>query len=108
MVFEPFRGHPGLADRLKAIINTYNLAKSNNYDFKIYFTTPFKLSDYLTPRKDWECSLEELEYSLQDTKFFREISWRECTTLKPNKQYHCYYYCGNTMPRVLPHSGYKW
>ncbi|MBP3613326.1 MAG: hypothetical protein J6J37_00890 [Bacteroidaceae bacterium] len=108
MVFEPFRGHPGLADRLKAIINTYNLAKSNGYDFKIYYTTPFKLSDYLTPNKDWECSIEELEYSLQDTKFFREISWRERTKLKPNKQYHCYYYCGNTMPRILPHTGYKW
>ena len=43
MVFEPFRGHPGLADRMKAIISTYNLAKSNGYDFKIFFKTTFAI-----------------------------------------------------------------
>ena len=75
MVFEPFRGHPGLADRMKAIISTYNIAKANGYDFKIFFETPFKLSEYLAPKKDWQASLDELEYSVFDTTLYREISW---------------------------------
>lgn len=108
MVFEPFRGHPGLADRLKAIISTYNIAKSNGYDFKIYFKTPFNLSDYLVPKYNWECSLEDLEYSLRDTRLYREKSWRVQYKLQPNKQYHCYLYCGNLMPRVFPQTKYKW
>lgn len=108
MIFEPFRGHTGLADRMKAIISTYNLAKSNGYDFKIYFKTPFNLSEYFHPKKDWECNLEELEYSLRDTKLFNEVSWKSVKRLKRNKQYHCYQYSGNLMPRVFPHTGYKW
>ena len=56
-VFEPHRNHPGLADRLKAVISLYNLAKANGYDFKFYFKTPFALSDYLMPKYNWEMSL---------------------------------------------------
>lgn len=108
MVFEPFRGHPGLADRLKAIISTYNIAKANGYDFKIFFETPFHLSDYLTPKKDWVANLNELEYSISDTRIYHEVSWKDKIDLKPNKQYHCYLYSGNLMPRVFPHTQYKW
>lgn len=108
MVFEPFRGHPGLADRMKAIISTYNLAKSNGYNFKIYFNTPFTLSEYLKPNIDWECNLEELEYSIQDTCLYHEVSWRKKIRLKPNKQYHCYQYSGNLMPRIFPYTNNKW
>lgn len=108
MVFEPFRGHPGLADRLKAIISTYNVAKANGYDFKIFFETPFILSEYLAPKKDWLATLDDLEYSIFDTSLYREISWREKNKLKPNKQYHCYLYSGNLMPRVFPNTQYKW
>ena len=109
MVFEPFRGHPGLADRMKAIISTYSLSKSNCYDFKIFFKTPFDLAEYLTPKKNC-CidTLDELEYSVADTRLFHEVSWRKQIKLSPNKQYHCYQYSGNLMPRVFPHTGYKW
>lgn len=108
MIFEPFRGHPGLADRLKAIISTYNLAKSNGYEFKVFFETPFKLCEYLIPQKNWLTTLDELEYSISDTCLFHEVSWRVPTKLKKNKQYHCYQYSGNLMPRVFPNTHYKW
>ena len=108
MVFEPWRGHPGLADRMKAILSTYNLAKSSGYNYKLFFETPFKLSEYLTPKKNLIATLDELEYSIFDTKLFNERSYRVPKKLKPNKQYHCYQYSGNLMPRIFPDSGEKW
>lgn len=107
-VFEPQKKHPGLADRLKAVISMYNLAKANGYAFKLYFETPFKLSDYLKPKFDWELSLEELEYSIFDTKIISETNWRKFVNLKPDCQYHCYRYSGNELPRRFEDSGYRW
>lgn len=44
----------GLADRLRAIIAIYGWCKNNNRQFKINFTTPFILQNYLVPRNyDW-------------------------------------------------------
>ena len=107
-VFEPDMPHPGLADRLKAVVSLYNAAKASGYDFRFYFKTPFDLAEYLAPKKNWQLQLSELEYSLQDTKIINETNWRRITRLKPNKQYHCYNYAGNDMPWQFPDSGYKW
>ena len=107
-VFEPHRNHPGLADRLKAVISLYNLAKANGYDFKFYFKTPFALSDYLMPKYNWEMSLSDLEYSLLDTKIINETNWHKISTLRPNKQYHCYNYAGNDIPWKFEDTGYYW
>lgn len=107
-VFEPHRSHSGLADRLKAVISLYNLAKANGYDFKLYFKTPFALSDYLMPKYNWEMSLSDLEYSLLDTKIINETNWHKISTLKPNKQYHCYNYAGNDIPWQFEDTGYYW
>ena len=105
-IFEPDVPHPGLADRLKAVISLYNVAKANGYEFKFYFETPFRLSDYLMPKKDWEYVLSDLEYSLIDTRIINETSWHKITSLKPNKQYHCYNYAGNDMPWQFKDTGY--
>lgn len=107
-VFEPQKKHAGLADRLKSVIHQYNLAKAYGYEFKLYWETPFCLSDYLVPKNDWICKLEDLEYSLIDTKIISEVSWRKMPQLKINKQYHCYRYSGNLLPRVFEDTGYKW
>lgn len=107
-VFEPDVPHPGLADRLKAVISLYNVAKAHGYDFKFYFETPFHLSDYLTPKYDWQMSLDELEYSLSDTKIINETNWHKISSLTPNKQYHCYNYAGNCMPWRFEDSGFYW
>ncbi|MDE6152190.1 MAG: hypothetical protein K2G12_09440 [Prevotella sp.] len=107
-VFEPKVKHPGIADRLKAIISLYNICKKNNYYFKLFFETPFRLSDYLEPVVDWETDIKELEYSFLDTKFVSEQNWKPIRHLKRGKQYHCYCYAGNNMPRVFDDTGYKW
>lgn len=49
----------GLTDNLKAICSIYYWSKQNDYIFKIYYTHPFKLNNYLLPNKyNWICSNE--------------------------------------------------
>lgn len=41
----------GLVDRLKGILSIYNIAKQNEIEFKIQFSSPFELNDFLVPAK---------------------------------------------------------
>lgn len=114
-VIAPNIKHPGLADRLKAIINCYNIAKMNGFRFRIVFKVPFCLEDYLVPNEvDWKADYSDLSYSLWGTRFFNELnfltedSWKGRTRLKKDKEYHCYSYVGNRQPKVFPESGYEW
>ena len=114
-VIDPNIKHPGLADRMKAMIDCYNIAKLNGYDFRIVFKMPFRLEDYLLPNAvDWVAEYTDLNYSLMGTRFFNELnflkedSWKGRTKLSKNKEYHSYSYVGNRQPKVFPESGYEW
>ena len=44
----------GFCDRMRAIIWLYSVCKKHSFDFKINFTHPFKLQEYLKPNSfDW-------------------------------------------------------
>lgn len=108
-VIEPKFKHPGLADRLKSIIACYNLAKKNGYSFSIVYKTPFVLEKYLLPNKvNWVKDFSELNYSIRHTKFYNETSWHEGKTLKKEKEYHCYNYTGDRLPKVFDDTGEEW
>lgn len=107
-VFEPSIKHPGLADRLKAVVSLYNVAKRDGLDFKFYYKDPFDLSDYFAHRLDWRMELSDLEYSLIDTRIINECNWRPIKALSHNKQYQCYCYAGNDIPWKFADTGYKW
>ena len=115
LVIDPELKHPGLADRFKAIVNCYNIAKLNGYNFKIIFKHPFALEDYLVPNDiDWIADFSDLHYVLSKTRFFNELdfitedSWKGRIELKKDKEYHCYSYVGNRQPDIFPESGCKW
>ncbi len=58
----------GLVDRLRAIVSIYKTCKENGLEFKILFTKPFKLSEYLQPNKiEWELNAHDLSYDLKST-----------------------------------------
>ena len=108
-VIDPNIKHPGLADRMKAMIDCYNIAKLNGYDFRIVFKTPFRLEDYLQPNAvDWVAEYTDLNYSLKGTRFFNELnflkedSWKGRKKLSKNKENHCYSYVGNRQPKMFP------
>lgn len=55
--------HGGLADRFRSICTIYHWCKKNNVPFKLYYTSPFKLEEYLIPNEvDWICH-EPLSYN---------------------------------------------
>jgi len=94
-----YKHHPGLADRLKAILGCYYIAKSNGYDFRIIDKQENGITEYMIPvKKDWIADSSKIEYSAIHTRFFSYsarcgINYK----LTPNKQYHCYCYQGDDL-----------
>lgn len=61
--------NPGLADKLRGILSIYSLCKEKHIDFKINWTYPFELTEYLLPNKiNWIIEQEKIKYSLSDSK----------------------------------------
>lgn len=54
----------GLADRLRGAISTYMACQATGRNFRLLFTHPFTLSDYLVPNEfDWRVAPEEVTFS---------------------------------------------
>lgn len=91
--------HPGLADRLKAVLGCYYIAKNNNYDFRIIDQTNSCLDKFMVRNSNFIATTDELEYSWKDTKLFHYstlLCGVDCK-LTPNRQYHCYCYLGDDL-----------
>lgn len=58
----------GLADRLRGIVSVYEVCKELGIEFKLLFTSPFKLQQFLEPNNvDWQITKEELNYNTNVT-----------------------------------------
>ena len=86
--------HGGFCDRLKGIISLYHYALANNIPFKIHYTYPFQLNDYLLPNEyDWVLKDGELSSNYRDVKYIclvRDPSAKRLLRLKTDKQIHCH------------------
>lgn len=61
--------HGGLVDRLKGIIAFYQFALQSEANFKIYFKSPFELSDYLNTNKlNWIANESDLKWNPFNTR----------------------------------------
>lgn len=74
--------HGGLSDRLWGILSIFKYCKENNKKFKIYFSKPFKLQEFLIPNKvDWEITESQIVYNfkLSRPKYISMVShdWSE-------------------------------
>jgi len=64
------RSSKGLTDRFKGMVSLYALAKATHSNFKILFTHPFNLTDYLIPKQyDWIPDDSELSDSVWDVRY---------------------------------------
>jgi len=82
--------HPGLVDRFKTIITAYFISKHNNKPFKILFSIPFNLSDYLAPNEyDWSCTQDDLQFSLISSRILTYPRFK-LSQLDPSIEYHVY------------------
>lgn len=86
--------HGGMCDRFKGIITLYAYCKHSGVPFRIKYTFPFRLEDYLSPAAyDW--ILKENEYT-DNPRYIRilymrkEYLARRLMKLKTNKQVHFY------------------
>lgn len=56
--------HGGLSDRLRGIASVYGYCRDHGIDFKIHYTYPFSLTQYLLPNQcDWEIPDADISYS---------------------------------------------
>lgn len=86
--------HGGMCDRFKGIISLYAYCKHHQIPFRIKYTYPFKLEDYLSPNiYDWQ--LKEQEYT--DNPIYCKILYMRGEHLaerllkeKSKKQVHFY------------------
>lgn len=86
--------HGGLCDRFKGIISLYAYCKYRGLPFRIRYTYPFRLEDYLAPAAyDW--TLREGEYT--DNPLYSRILYMRgehlaarLLTLNTRKQIHFY------------------
>lgn len=86
--------HGGLSDRLKGAISLYAFCKATNRNYKLNFSSPFKLSDYLLPNKyDWSIDSREISNSLWESRVLimtSEYDGERLIKLKTSKQVHYY------------------
>lgn len=59
----------GLCDRLNGAVTVYNWSKAVGKDFKLLFTKPFDLRNYLVPNEvDWSVNKEDIAVNPKDAK----------------------------------------
>ena len=86
--------HGGLADRWKGIVSLFALSKVLHRDFRIYYTYPFRLTEFQVPNLyDWRISDTQISRNLINTKMLRlagDATLERVQSLPENKQIHAY------------------
>lgn len=66
-MFDGRKRHGGLADRLRGICTTYLFCRERGLDFRIHFTAPFRLEEFLAPNEyDWRIDPAAISYNKHD------------------------------------------
>ena len=87
--------HGGLCDRFKGIVSVYHYCLCNGICFKINYTYPFKLSDFLEENEvEWMLTSEdELTFNIFEAKYvnlIQESTASRLLKLKTKRQIHVY------------------
>ena len=66
-MFDGRKRHGGLADRLRGICTTYCFCREQGIDFRLHFSSPFRLEEFLVPNQyDWRIAEQEISYNALD------------------------------------------
>ncbi|SDD87832.1 hypothetical protein [Niabella drilacis] len=88
--------HGGFADRMKGIVSCFAFCRQNDIPFRIHYTFPFPLDDFLVPNEyDWTLKNDEfITRNFAQAKYLNLVgssSIKRLTQLKKGKQQvHCY------------------
>ena len=102
----------GLADRFKGAVSAYAWCKCNGIPFRINYTHPFQLADYLSESVcKWKLKDGEYSRCLWDSRvmYARGEHGRRLLSLRPRRQIH-YYGNMDVLPAINARYGteYKW
>lgn len=105
--------HGGLFDRLKGVISIYAISKIQRKRFSIYFVAPFRLEEYLVPKRyDWRIDEGEVVYSFPSSKPIIAYSeFRSPWRLFKNYQGQTHFYFGNDILGRINHkygTSFEW
>jgi hypothetical protein len=93
---EKGKWHGGFADRIKGIVSLFHYCLCKNIPFKINYTFPFELSDFLQPNEyNWEIDKNEISFNRKEAKLFLSIIVRfskaeRLLKLNANRQIHAF------------------
>jgi hypothetical protein len=87
--------HGGLGDRFAGIVSMYCFCLCRGIPFKLSYTFPFELTDFLLPNQyDWTVSETEITTNLCEAKFMDLMNdasiMKRLTQLKSKRQIHVY------------------
>ena len=85
--------HGGMCDRFKGIVSLYAYCKQRGLGFRILYTYPFQLEDYLLPASyDWTLKDGELDESIKGSRimYLRGEDGKRLISLRTRKQLHFY------------------
>ena len=100
-IFDQSLPHPGLVDRLKAIVGLYYIAAENHLKFRIYLTTELRLEDYFDApdqSHNWVSTASDINWNTHGVRFIEYKPFEQVPVLHhTKKQYHCWYYSGHNI-----------
>jgi hypothetical protein len=110
---EKGKWHGGFADRMKGIVSLFHYCLCKNIPFKIHYTFPFELSDFLQPNEyDWQIDKKQISFNRKEATFMFLYGKNKIKRLlheKSNKQIHAFF---NTdivaQLNAEFHTGYTW
>ncbi len=102
----------GLADRFKGAVSAFAWSLCNGVDFRIRYTFPFDLADYLVPAAyDWKLKKGEFSSNIFDSRlmYARGEHGRRLLALNTSRQIH-YYGNMDVLPAINAHYNvnYTW
>lgn len=102
--------HGGLSDRLRGLLTAYDYCMRSGREFKVNWTYPFRLEDYLKPNPagpDWVIAPEEISYDTNDTDVRVLGGWLRLDDQPEiidkvlySKKSQIHYYSGNILDKV--------
>ena len=92
---EKGKWHGGFTDRMKGIITLFHFCLCKNISFKINYTFPFELSDFLLPNEyDWQIDKQKISFNRKEAKFImffgKADRLKRMLNIKTKKQIHAF------------------
>ena len=92
---EKGKWHGGFCDRMKGIISLYHFCLCRDIPFKINYTFPFEISNFLLPNEyDWSIKKEAVTFHRKEAKLmvlYGKDKVKRLLQLKSKKQIHAFF-----------------